>query len=409
MSSTSATAAPARLAGLAQAADGFRNLRAVSSLLATYLSGALLVGLGGLTGSPALIGLLTLVALLLVLVGISAAGIHLMGQLHGLEPRSFMPGLFEGLVATGKIIVLLLVFLLLAVAFLIPVALILLICKIPLLGPLLYTFAVPLLTVVGGLYYAGLFVAWQMLGPAIWAGNTMVGSLARLAAIARQRAVEVIINLVILSLLMLVASSILASALGVGYTLMSNMSGSILGNQLSGTGLLGAAMGALGSGAASGHDVALGIGTSLVVAIGVAIIICPALMGLNIIYNNASEGIDASDMESRLTGGLQQARAKAGEMQELARRRAEEMQQKAREAAARRAAATDRPVAGSDAATGTPAAPRPAAPGPVAAGPAAASDTGQSAMRPCPACGHPNAASAGNCSQCGTGLNRGSG
>ncbi len=319
MSATTITQA-AQFSELTRAADGFRNLRAVASLLISWFAAVLLVSLAGLTGSPALIGLTMLIAIVVVLAGISAAGIHLMVQIRAWTPRSLSTGFLQGLFATGKIIVLALAVIAVALLFLLPIALVLLICKIPFLGPLLFTFVVPVLTVGTALFYAGLFVAWQLLGPAIWEGNTLLGSIARLAAIARQRAVSVIINLIILAILIWIAAFVLFGFLGSGYAVTTSLSSGILGNQLPG-GIENFAAIVMGSANVTGHQVALGIGTMITASLALAIILCPVLMGLNIIYVNASAGIDASSMESRINQGLAQAKAKAAEMQETARPR----------------------------------------------------------------------------------------
>ncbi len=319
MSATTITQA-AQFSELTRAADGFRNMRAVASLLISWFAAVLLVSLAGLTGAPALIGLTSLIAIVVVLTGISAAGIHLMVQIRSWAPRPLATGFLQGLFATGKIIVLALAVIVVALLFLLPIALILLICKIPFLGPLLFTFVVPLLTVGTALFYAGLFVAWQLLGPAIWEGNTLLGSIARLAAIARQRAVSVIINLIILAILIWIAAFVLFGFLASGYGVTTSLSSGILGNQLPG-GIENFGAVIMGGANVTGHQVALGIGTLITASLAVAIITCPVLMGLNIIYVNASAGIDASSMESRINQSLAQAKAKAAEMQETARSR----------------------------------------------------------------------------------------
>ncbi len=319
MSATDITRS-AHFTELTRAADAFRNVSAVSSLLIAWFIAGLLMVLGVESGSPALIGLMGLISIVVALAGLSAAGIHLMVQLKGLAPRSLTTGYIQGLFATGKIIVVALAVILAGLIFLIPVALILLICKIPFIGPILYTFVVPLLTVVGALFYAGLFVAWQLLGPAIWEGNTIFGSIARLAAIARKRAIQVIINLIILGILMFIATLVLVFFFAVGYLIMRGLSAGILGDQLPG-GLMGQATSFLGAGQPTGHETALRIGTSVLGALTTALLMCPMLMGLNIIYLNASEGIDASEIEDRLNAGLQQARAKAAQLQETARQK----------------------------------------------------------------------------------------
>jgi hypothetical protein len=177
----------------------------------------------------------------------------------------------------------------------------------------------------------------------VWEGNTIMGALARVYAIARNRGFEALLMLILLSLLCGVLAMLVFAGFGAGYGVTLSLAGSILSQGLGGggmlsafTGLLSMLMGGMGG---SGYGLALAFGSLLLMGVMLPIINAPWIMGLNLVYVGLSEGLDASAAEGQLAAGLAQARQKAAEMQEVARQRAAEMQARAQEAAAQRASA----------------------------------------------------------------------
>ncbi len=334
-----------RMAGLMRAADAFRNVRAVMTLFATFLLVFLVLGLFGLTGSASGIALGFVLAVLVWIVGVSSAGIQYMNQVHGLDARSADPGLIGAVLAGGKLIALAVIFFLCSLIYLIPIAILLFICKIPGIGPFLLAIVIPVSTVMSAVFYFGLWVAFALSAPAVWEGNTIMGTLARVYAIARNRGFEGLVLLILLSVLCGLVAALVFVGIGTGYAMTLGMAGSILHQGIGGGGMLGAFGGLFSSlmsisSGMRGSGTALGIafGTLLLLGLMWPIIIAPWVMGLNLVYVGLSEGLDASAAEGQLSAGLAQARQKATEMQDLARQRASEMQARAQEAAAQRAA-----------------------------------------------------------------------
>jgi len=332
------------MAGLMRAADAFRNVRAVVTLFATFLLVFLVLGLFSMTGSAGGIALGFLLSILLWIVGVSSAGIQYMNQVHGLDAKSADPGLIGAVFAGAKLIALAVIFFLCSLIFLIPIAILLFICKIPGIGPFLLAIVIPVSTVLTAVFYFGLWVAFALSAPAVWEGNTIMGTLARVYAIARNRGFEGLVMLILLSILCALVAMLVFAGFGAGYAMTLGMAGSILKQGIGG-GMLGAFGGlfstimSMGSGMrGSGNALGIAFGTFLLLGLIWPIIVAPWVMGLNLVYVGLSEGLDASAAEGQLAAGLAQARQKATEMQELARQRAAEMQARAQEAAAQRSA-----------------------------------------------------------------------
>jgi hypothetical protein len=333
------------MAGLMRAADAFRNVRAVLTLFATFLLVFLVLGLFGMTRSAGGIALGVLVAILVWIVGVSSAGIQYMNQVHGLDAKSADPGLLGAVLAGAKLIAMAVIFFICSLIFLIPIAIMLFICKIPGIGPFLLAIVIPVSTVMSAVFYFGLWVAFALSAPAVWEGNTIMGALARVYAIARNRGFEGMVMLILLSILCGLVALLVFAGFGSGYAMTMGLAGSILKQGIGGGGLMGAFGGlfsslmSMSSGMRGGGN-ALGIafGTLLLLGLMWPIIVAPWVMGLNLVYVGLSQGLDASAAEGQLAAGFAQAKQKAAEMQDLARQRAAEMQARAQEAAAQRAA-----------------------------------------------------------------------
>lgn len=345
MSSVAGGVQPTRMAGLMRAADAFRNVRAVLTLFATFLLIFLVLGLFGLTRSAGGMAVGFLLALLVWLIGISSAGIQYMNQVHGLDAKSADPGLIGAVLAGAKLVGMAVIFFICSLIFLIPISILLFICKIPGIGPFLLAIVIPVSTILSAVFYFGLWVAFALSAPAVWEGNTIMGSLARVYAIARNRGFEGMVMLILLSILCGLLALLVFAGFGTGYAMTLGLAGSILKQGIGGGGMLGAFGGlfsslmSMASGMrGSGNALGIAFGTLLLLGVMWPIIIAPWVMGLNLVYVGLSEGLDSSAAEGQLAAGLAQAKQKAAEMQELARQRATEMQARAQQAAAERSA-----------------------------------------------------------------------
>ncbi len=142
--------------------------------------------------------------------GFNAAGVVLMDEASGASSRSFTDALLAGLFALGKAIVVMILAGLAFVAVVLAVALLLWICKIPVVGPVLFFIVFPSSAVtIGVLFVAFAFVLAPIASPAIWSGESIGTALARVAMVIRKRLVGVVVRACVLFVLLFVTAMVL--------------------------------------------------------------------------------------------------------------------------------------------------------------------------------------------------------
>lgn len=395
---------PDAFSSLFQSINGLRNRRALAALLGCMVVGILVAGLFSLMATRLgffvafLGGLFLFVA---AATGIHAAGVLLMDQARGAPLRSLPDAVVYGLLCIPKFIVLVLALALVAIAVFIALAIVYFICKIPVLGPILFVVVFPLSVVISGLTLCGLFLCMFLALPAIWEGATITRAIAQALAIARSRLVESILLLAVVGLLSGVIGFIVFSVLFTGLMPSIGLSASILGGDglysLMGMmrrgggdfGEMGGGMGGgIGGGAGSaGYAIAAGIGAGLLWALAGSLLSLVYLLGLNLVYLRVTEGLDVGATEAALKARLDDAKRQAVDLGQKARDAAERARDQARQSAA---AAQASAAAAAAAAVSRPATPvEPAAPPPTASPPD---------LTPGPAA--PAAATAPTCPQC---------
>jgi hypothetical protein len=383
---------PDAISSLFQAIGGLRNRRALLAMAACLIAAVLVGGLssllpGRLGGFGALLtGLVVLVA---VYTGINAAGLLLMDQARGVPLRGLIDALVYGLLCIPKVIVLGLAFFLVALVVFLVLAIVFFVCKIPALGPFMFTFVFPLAVVISGVTLAGLMLCMFLALPAIWEGATITRAIAQSLAIVKSRLVETFLLLAVVGFLSFVVGLIVFGVLGLGLLPTMGLSASILGSGGGmgagmGGGMGGPFGGAMGMmrGAGGAYAIAGGIGAGLLWAIAATLVSQVWLLGLNLVYLRVSEGLDANATEAALAQGLAEARRKTAEMGHKAKEAAERARDQARQHMASAA-----PAGASAVATPEPGMPTPTpAPTPPAPPPAAAAPTEPPAALACPSC-----------------------
>ena len=307
---------------LFQAVNGLRNRRALIALIACTVSGILLAGLlmamSGVLGMFASL-LAFLVYVVAVGTGVNAAGLLQMDHARGISPRSTADALVYGLMCIPKLIVLGLALFVVELAVFLVIALVLLICKIPFIGPLLFTVVFPVSVVVAGITIFGLFLCMVLSLPAIWQGATIMRALSQTLAIARSRLVEAILLLAFVWLLSFAVALIIFGVLGAGLMPTLGLSASIVG--FSGMGGFGSVMGmtqGLGGGG-GGHAIAGLIGGMVLWAIAASLVLQVYLLGLCLVYLRVTEGLDLSATEAALRQKLDEAKRRAADLGDKAR------------------------------------------------------------------------------------------
>ncbi len=308
------------------AINGLRNRRALVALMGCLVGGVVLAGV--LMALAARMGfifslLAALVWIVAVGTGVNAAGLLHMDHARGISPRSTVDALVYGLMCIPKLIALGILLFLVELAVFIVIALVLAICKIPFLGPVLFSVAFPVSVVVAGITVLGLFLCMVLSLPAIWQGATIMRALAQTLAIARSRIVEALLLLAFVGLLSFAVALIIFGVLGAGLLPTLGLSASIvgfsgLGSMMGGMGGMGG-LGGMDGGGGMGHAVAGGIGFAVLWAVAASLVMQVYLLGLCLVYLRVTEGLDLSATEAALRQKLDEARNRANELGDKAR------------------------------------------------------------------------------------------
>jgi MFS family permease len=397
---------PDAFSSLFQAITGLRNRRALSAMVGCLCAGVLVFGLCSFLAMRLGFFMAFLGGLALFVAGaagINAAGVLLMDQAKGAPSRGAMDAVVDGLMCIPKFVLLGLALLAVALGVWIVIALLYVVCKIPVLGPVLFVVVFPASVVVSGLTVGGLFVCLFLALPAIWEGSTVTHAVAQVLAIARSRLVESLVLLAVVGLLSAVVGFIVFGVLFAGLMPSIGLSASILGGsglaQMMGMMRGGAEFGDMGASGA-GYAIAAGIGAGLLWALAGSLVSLVNLMGLNLVYLRVTEGLDTAAAEAALTARLAEAKRQAAELGQKAKDAADRAREQARQSAAAAQASAAAATAAKPAAAASAAVPVP----PRAVPREAPSDTTMPSMKKmltCPQCLSAIAADDVFCGVCG--------
>lgn len=331
MTNASSVTSMPRASTILGALEGVKNVRAgvltglvliTSAVIFTLFS--YLVARGGGVALAAVGGLL---AFLASVYGSSAVGFMLMNDAKGAGSLTMVEALTISLSSThrwiGVMFLAVLVFALFAVA----LVLILFVCRIPFLGPVLYTVVLPVATITTAAFLAAMyFVVMPLAFPAVWMGDTTMQAVSKLWAIVRQRLVQVVVLILLLVLLCLVAGGIIGFLMFGGLAIVGALSAAILPNLGGGMGgmsgfggLMSGGIMAGAGGEGGGYLVAGGIGGAIVFAIVMIVPFLILFRGYCLIYLEVIKGIDVSAAENQLKSGMENIQRKAREAQERVR------------------------------------------------------------------------------------------
>jgi hypothetical protein len=343
-----------------QAINGLRNRRALAAMLGCLVVGVLVAGVFSIM-APRLGYFFAFLGALFMFVagatGVNAAGVLLMDQARGVPLRSVGDAVMFGLMCIPKFILLWLALLLVAIAVFIVLAIVYLICKIPVLGPILFVVVFPLSVVISGLTLCGLYLCLFLALPAIWEGATIGRAIAQAMAVARSRLVESILLLVVVWFLTMLVALIVFGVLFSGFMPSLGMSAGILGGDAMGSfmgmlhrgggdfGDMGGGMGGGMGGRGASYAVAAGIGAALLWALAGSLLSLVYLLGLNLVYLRVTEGLDVSATEAALKARFDDAKRQAADLgqkaKDAAERAREQVREQARQSAASSAAAAE--------------------------------------------------------------------
>ena len=329
-------------APLLRASEGLTQWRPMALGFLTWVAVALLLAVGGFLSSSlggaagvGLMGLFGLLAMILIAAGMSGAGILLMDKAKNIAPRSMLDAFLAGLWCIPKFLGFYVVVALVLAALAVVGAIGYFLAKIPGIGPLFFFVLHPVLVIVAAAVLTSLlWVGFPLFTPAVWEGRGFKESLTLVIAVSRQRLVPTVLLFLALYVVVSVIGMVVFGALLPGYFFMSGLATSILGVGMTGNGL--AAITALmnGYGGGSSGLVYAGIlATALIFGLAFTLMMQVALMGVNLVYLSATDGLDTADTENALNAGLDEMKRRAREAQEKARLAAEQAQEKARQMA----------------------------------------------------------------------------
>ena len=346
-------------APLLRASEGLTQWRPMALGFLTWVVVALLLAVGGFLSSSlggaaggGLMGLFGLLAMILIAAGMSGAGILLMDKAKIIAPRSMLDAFLAGLWCIPKFLGFYVVVALVLAALAVVGAIGYFLAKIPGIGPLFFFVLHPVLVIMAAAVLTSLlWVGFPLFTPAVWEGRGFKESLTLVIAVSRQRLVPTVLLFLALYVVVSVIGMVVFGALLPGYFFMSGLATSILGVGMTGNGL--AAITALMNGYGGGSSGLMYAGilaTALIFGLAFTLMMQVALMGVNLVYLSATDGLDTADTENALNAGLdeikrldreaqEKTRLAAEQAQEKARQMAEEAKERARQRAAEQAAA----------------------------------------------------------------------
>lgn len=312
-----------------RALDATSNWRALLVTASSFLVAAIVMVLGGLvfakTFSTWMIAFFSIVAFLLLTIGISATGFMMMDSARGAESRGWADALISSIFSVHRYFLSLLVLIAAYLVWMIVLSLVLLVCKIPGLGATLYTAVFPLAILISGIFtifmfYAGAGILW----PSIWDDGSVMQTMARLWMVAKERFMSLVILSLLLSLLVSVVAGLVFGVFASGTLITAALSGLILGSSINPMELLGFMSGLVMGGGmqGSGYGAAMVIGGGMLFLLFMAIPANVSILGFCINYLQLTDGLDLSEAQKQIQSGLDEAKRRA----EAAKARAEEMQ-----------------------------------------------------------------------------------
>lgn len=322
---------------LVDSIDAMRNWRALVLLLVTLVAGAMVMGLGTLLAGVSyfFVALFAVAAYAVLFYGVNAAGVMLMDEAHGVRSRSIVEAVSHSLTHSHRLLLVYLWIAGLYLAGVLALMVVVFLCKLPLLGPLLYAFVFPVAVVLTGVALFALpMVVFPLSAPSVWNGATAMECMSQLIAIARRRLGMVLLLMLVVSFIAVLIGLLIGTILFGGVAITAGISAPILGN---------VDMGSFGMGSGGAHAAAAGFGSGVLFAAACTLPGLVYLRGVSSVYLRALDGLDLAAEQAHVDAHLAYAVDKARGMQEQAQARAQRVAERARAAAANAAQPAEPP------------------------------------------------------------------
>ncbi len=302
--------------------EALRHGRAMGWLAGSLLAALALWSLGGwlLAEVTSWLGAAScgVIGAAVLLCGGNAAGILTMDELLMHAPRPSKGLLRAAWAATQQMVLLLLSLGLVYLLVLLGLVVLLLICRLPLLGPWLYTLVFPLVTAASGV---ALFVltalVFPLCAPALWRGLDASAGLAQLWVVARERLPLALTWMLVLACIAVVVWAVLLSVLLLGFFVTTSVSAVVLGLQVewAAAGFGGRSLMAAET---SAYAQAAAVGAGALFAAACAVPSLVAMRGACLVYRRALQGLNTAAQEHALRHSFLAGRDKVGGFQAAA-------------------------------------------------------------------------------------------
>ena len=341
---------------LTRAGEGLTQWRALAMGFLTALAVGLLLWLmqfsmiriGGVIGVVLMV-VIAIAAFVVWSGGISAVGVLLMDKARNLPQRSISEAAIFGLASVPKFLLLGVAIFVAVLVFMLVAALLYFVCKIPFLGAVLAFVVHPVLVLIAAVaIIACVWVIFPLFAPAVWSGLSFKNALASVFAIARNRIVPVVLMMMVLYIILAVIGMLVMTGLFPASMSLTGLASGIMGGGGGNYGAYGAGYGGgLGSAMSmfsSGAMIGAMLGMSVLGILVGALVALVAMMGMNVLYLQASAGLDTAGTESDLEGAFGAMKEKAREAAEKAKAAAENAKQAVADRAQAAAAACEEAV-----------------------------------------------------------------
>ena len=303
---------------MVSAVDAVTDVKALRVELAAAAAGvfalALFAAIAARSGVFFFFALGYLLFLVCLGTGFNAAGVVLMDESAGAEPRPFVDALVAGAFAWLKSVAVFLLAGIALVVMFVVVAILLWVCKIPGIGPILFFIVFPLSAVALGVAFVALaFVLVPVAFPALWSGQGVVAAVARVAMTVRKRLLAVLVRGLVLFLLVGVASGVVWFAAIGGLFAAGAMSVGILHTAFNPAALAGMLGGGLSEG---GYALAAMLGAVLLLVTAGTALSQILKKGWCLIYMQLVRDLDVGAVEAEMQARLAQVRQQATAMRD---------------------------------------------------------------------------------------------
>ncbi|HVC49495.1 MAG TPA: hypothetical protein VND43_04930 [Burkholderiales bacterium] len=286
---------------LLKALEGATQWRAMSCFIGAVLTSASLFTLVSLAGVQILTLAAGLIGITISLAGLSASGFMMMDHARGFPQRSVKMAVDSSIRSLHRFIGCFMVWAVTLFISVILVSVLLVFCRIPYVGPLLFAVIYPASSILIGLIniaMAYLFIA--ILTPAIWEGQEISAAIARLWVVIENRALLVLVQLLLLAVLVALVGFITYSVINSGSSVVLPMADGIIGARLGNSGFtLGAMFNALQYGA-GGYLYAALFSSGIIFLIAMSMPVMVAVLGACLIYQNVTEGLDFDETRAAI-------------------------------------------------------------------------------------------------------------